>query len=394
MFKEILKLLLFFFLRLIPKDKNLLVFGDRAGKRFADNSRYLFLYLSKNYREIRCIWITKEKKIFKYLNNKKLNCVYSNSLKGFYYTLRAKYHLFNFVEEDINKFTTYFSDCILLWHGVLPKKLSIPDKHHQKNFANKNLDKFLIYPNKLMAQNILNHFIDKKYELFVSGLPRNILLNSSENNDDEDYYRTDDENKFLKEIKKKNRKIIGYFPTWREDGLELFRDIKNFDQLEEFNEILKKNNLSILIKKHMNSEKKDSHRFYNANIEKIYEYMKSLSNFEFVEYDFDLNSILKCCDILISDYSGVIFDYLLLDRPIIIYAPDYEDYLKKGFSMDPIKENFCYFAKNFNQLKNLINDYSRNSIYFCEFHKEKREKIKNIIFTENNIEKLIKLIIN
>ena len=144
----------------------------------------------------------------------------------------------------------------------------------------------------------------------------------------------------------------------------------------------------------MNSEKKDSHRFYNANIEKIYEYMKSLSNFEFVEYDFDLNSILKCCDILISDYSGVIFDYLLLDRPIIIYAPDYEDYLKKGFSMDPIKENFCYFAKNFNQLKNLINDYSRNSIYFCEFHKEKREKIKNIIFTENNIEKLIKLIIN
>ena len=132
MFKEILKLLLFFFLRLIPKDKNLLVFGDRAGKRFADNSRYLFLYLSKNYREIKCIWVTKEKKIFEYLNNKKLNCVYSNSLKGFYYTLRAKYHLFNFVEEDINKFTTYFSDCILLWHGVLPKKLSIPDKHHQK----------------------------------------------------------------------------------------------------------------------------------------------------------------------------------------------------------------------------------------------------------------------
>ena len=33
MFKEILKLLLFFFLRLIPKDKNLLVFGDRDGKR-------------------------------------------------------------------------------------------------------------------------------------------------------------------------------------------------------------------------------------------------------------------------------------------------------------------------------------------------------------------------
>ena len=124
--------------------------------------------MSKNYKEIKCIWITREKKIFEYLNNKKLNCVYSNSLKGFYYTLRAKYHLFNFVEEDINKFTTYFSDSILLWHGVLPKKLSIPKKHHKKSFINKNLTKYIIYPNKFMAINILDHFIDKKYDLFIS----------------------------------------------------------------------------------------------------------------------------------------------------------------------------------------------------------------------------------
>ena len=133
--------------------------------------------MSKNYKEIKCIWITREKKIFEYLNNKKLNCVYSNSLKGFYYTLRAKYHLFNFVEEDINKFTTYFSDSILLWHGVLPKKLSIFKQNHKKSFINKNLTKYIIYPNKFMAINILDHFIDKKYDLFISGLPRNISLN-------------------------------------------------------------------------------------------------------------------------------------------------------------------------------------------------------------------------
>ena len=97
-----------------------------------------------------------------------------SSLKGFYYSLRAKYHLFNFVEDDINRPITYFSNSILLWHGVLPKKLSTPTKHRQKNFVNKNLIKFLIYPNKLMAQNILDHFIDKKYELFISG-SRNIF---------------------------------------------------------------------------------------------------------------------------------------------------------------------------------------------------------------------------
>ncbi len=392
MLKEILKLFIFFLFKLIPKNKKILVFGDRAGRRFADNSRYLFLYMSKNFKEFNCIWITKEKSIHDYLYSKNLKCFYSNSFKGIYYSLRAKYHLFNFVEDDINRLITYFSDSILLWHGVLPKKLGIPKKYNQKNYVNKNLIKFLIYPNKMMAQNILDHFIDKKYDLFISGLPRNILLDSIENNDLDDYYRTDNEIKFLKEIKKKKTKILGYFPTWRQDGIELFRDIKNFDQLKELNEILKKNNLSILVKKHMNSEKKDSHRLYNADIEKIYEYIKSLSNFEFADYDFDLNSILKCCDVLISDYSGVIFDYLMLDRPIIIYAPDYEDYLKKGFTKDPIKENFCYSAKNFEILKALINDYSKNTKNFQNFHKTRRNEIKDIVFNENNIEKLIKQI--
>ena len=62
--------------------------------------------------------------------------------------------------------------------------------------------------------------------------------------------------------------------------------------------------------------------------------------------------------------------------------------------MDPTKENFCYFAKNFNQLQNLINNYSRNNKDFNDSHKKNREKIKNTVFTENNIEKLIKLIAN
>ena len=390
MFKKILKLLIFFTLKLIPKNKKILVFGDRAGRRFADNSRYLFLYMSKNFKDFNCVWITKERSIYEYLNNNNLICFYSNSLQGIYYSLRAKYHLFNFVEDDINRVITYFSDSILLWHGVLPKKLNVPKNYNKKSYINNKLIKYLIYPNESMAKNILDHFPDKKYKLFLSGLPRNISLNSKE--PEANHYRTKNEIEFLDNIKKENKKIIGYFPTWREDGLELFRDIKNFGQLKEFNEILVKKNYIILIKKHMNSEKKDKHRYYNNNIEKIYEYMKSLSNFKFVDYDFDLNSILNVCDILISDYSGVIFDYLFLDRPIIIYSPDYEYYLKKGFNMDPTKENFCHLAGNFEELINLINESNKDFESFSKKHSENRKVVKNKIFGNNNIEKLMELI--
>ena len=63
MLKDLIKIFLFLIIRIIPKNKKLLVFGDRAGRRLADNSRYLFFYLNKHHKEFQCIWITKDKKI-------------------------------------------------------------------------------------------------------------------------------------------------------------------------------------------------------------------------------------------------------------------------------------------------------------------------------------------
>lgn len=44
------------------------------------------------------------------------------------------------------------------------------------------------------------------------------------------------------------------------------------------------------------------------------------------------DELLVCADILITDYSSVFFEYLLLDRPIIFFAPDYGVYANsRGF---------------------------------------------------------------
>lgn len=44
------------------------------------------------------------------------------------------------------------------------------------------------------------------------------------------------------------------------------------------------------------------------------------------------DELLVCADILITDYSSVFFEYLLFDRPIIFFAPDYRAYGKgRGF---------------------------------------------------------------
>ncbi|MCM1081963.1 MAG: CDP-glycerol glycerophosphotransferase family protein [Clostridium sp.] len=45
--------------------------------------------------------------------------------------------------------------------------------------------------------------------------------------------------------------------------------------------------------------------------------------------------LLVCADVLITDYSSIFFEYLLLDRPIVFFAPDYEAYERdRGFYLD------------------------------------------------------------
>ncbi|MBD5097496.1 MAG: hypothetical protein HDT40_11025 [Lachnospiraceae bacterium] len=47
------------------------------------------------------------------------------------------------------------------------------------------------------------------------------------------------------------------------------------------------------------------------------------------------SELLVCADVLITDYSSIFFEYLLLDRPIVFFAPDYEVYARdRGFYLD------------------------------------------------------------
>lgn len=371
MIKEFLKLALFFIIRIIPKKKNLLVFGDRAGLRFADNSRHLFIYINEYHKEFRPIWITKRKRIYNFLRKQGYEVYYSNSLKGIYFCLVANWHLYNFVENDINENITKFSKCILLWHGVLPKK--VKKIEHKDNFINnyifKRLIKFFVYPSERLALGLLKRFPKFKYELLISNLPRNAVLENNTIN-----FHTDNEKELVNKIDLSKKKIYGYFPTWREDGIEIFRDVKNLKKLDELDNILKKTNSIILLKKHMNSEKKDGDRRYNPEIEKKIEKLNTYKSFIFADYDTDLNSILNKCDYLISDYSGVIFDFLYLNKPIILYVPDYEDFLvNNGFELNPVESKISKVASNIDELIELIG----------------KNEIKNNVDDEINENKLI-----
>ena len=51
---------------LVPKRRNIWIFGAWYGQRYADNSKYL----NRFYPEINALWITRSKKILESLINK------------------------------------------------------------------------------------------------------------------------------------------------------------------------------------------------------------------------------------------------------------------------------------------------------------------------------------
>tara|TARA_A100000164_G_C21915205_1_gene777888 strand:+ start:995 stop:2233 length:1239 start_codon:yes stop_codon:yes gene_type:complete len=406
-FSYIINSLFFLLSILIPKKKNLIIFGCRTGRRYADNSRYLFLYLNKFYKKkFNCVWITREKKVLNIIRKQGFKCYYINSLKGCLLSLIANWTIFDTSPLDVNSFLSKFSKNIHLWHGILIKRISAKKYKNVYNFKIYKIlnrltsffyPKYFCYPNYKFSYQIIDHYPINMYKLLLSNQPRNIMLLNSINNEELNIFRTKKEQNLYNKIKKTKKKIIGYFPTWRNDNEnELFPGLKNLDQLKKLNNILKKNNYLLLIKKHSNSYKQDKHRLYNYSPEmsKVWKNISKYKNFLSIDYDIDLNSILSNCDILISDYSGVIMDFLLLDKPIFLYTPDIKKYKKKtGLLFDYNKIKIGPIINNYPQLLKTTALYLKNTEHSDKKYRKKRNIFKNQIFkTDEPFKNIIKVL--
>lgn len=122
-----------------------------------------------------------------------------------------------------------------------------------------------------------------------------------------------------------NCKIILYAPTHREN--EVFnKDFLNkiLSEFDFLDDKLEKKGIKILFRPH----------YFVSNLEKR---IKKYKNIFYAGFDIykDVRPFLLGCDSLITDYSSIFIDYLLLKKPIIFYIPDIEEYKKlRGLAID------------------------------------------------------------
>lgn len=215
-----------------------------------------------------------------------------------------------------------------------------------------------------------------KYQ--VTGAPRNDLLSKN--------YRSWFAKLFESNLDGQN--LIMFTPTFRSsqfnpthnEGDRNWGNLFGFEEFnqEEFESYLEEKKIYLIVKLHWVEETIVKEQIENFNSNRI----KLLTEDEICASGLDLYELLSSIDLLITDYSSIYFDYLLLDRPVLFTPVDLKTYEKKrGFLLEPY-ETWTPGPKvtSQNQLQVELSKLLSDRDYYLT----ERNWIKNIIHTHTD----------
>jgi len=213
------------------------------------------------------------------------------------------------------------------WHGFPIKTLGELEKYgtDQNENINNGTDYMFSYSDTYSYIMSSVFKVDIK-KFVVTGMPRNDLLVTP--NSREHLER-------IFNISMKHKKLFFYVPTFRRRNDKETREgtnvIADQEELQKLNHLMQEVNGYLILKKHP----VEGDEFNSESFDNIF----YLDDEALQRHDLDFYEILGSCDVLITDYSSVYFDFLLLDKPIVFWVKDYNEYSQqRGFLFDPVEE--------------------------------------------------------
>ncbi|KIL49359.1 glycero-phosphotransferase [Jeotgalibacillus soli] len=260
------------------------------------------------------------------------------SLRYFYELCTAKVIITNFRTTDLYKKrkNQYY---IQTWHSSLRLKQIEKDAEealppHYVQMAKKDSVKCdLLLSGCQYSTEIFKRSFWYNGEIFEHGTPRNdVLFQGDRGGKNEVYHR-------LKISPEK--KIVLYAPTFRKNNnLEIYDlDYKNISRDLEAKF---KGEWVVLVKLHPHLISKSSQLIYGENVMDV------------TSYD-DIQELLMIADVLISDYSSLMFDFAITKRPCFLYVPDVKEYIsqERKLYFDLMELPFISAANNQELLKKI-----------------------------------------
>ena len=312
-------------LRRVSRDQRLVVMGSPSG-RFADNSAHLFLYLSDDFdRQISPVWISGSVAVVRRLRAHGYAAELKWSWSGVRTCLRAGTYIYSAYRSDISQWLSSGATHVCLWHGIPIKRilLDLPSTRvgggrfarFQRAAQEPSPDLLLSSTKHVTRESLVHAFGVPEERCWELGYPRNDHLLNAPREPHPALLASRTE---LDRIQRATF-VVGLFLTWRDDEATDLVDPQLVNQLAA---LCAQHGGLLVYKAHYNVAP--------AHVDP--------AMCVHLRPDVDLNAYLGYCDVLITDYSSVALDFLLLARPILYFMPDLERYDEnRGFYIDPLR---------------------------------------------------------
>ena len=299
-------------LRWLPVKRNKIVLDNFHGFGYGDSPKYIVEEIIRRKLPYDLVWLVADMNMEFPPEVRKVKI---QSVRASYELSTARIIISNVkVALPYQKKLSQFY--IQTWHGSMAFKAIEADaqdklkpNYLKETKADSKLINLFLSSNSIQTQEIQTCFWYDG-EIFECGSPRNDML----------YKPQGYQEKIKAQLGIIGKKLVLYAPTFRDDHR---KDVFNLD-LDRLKTNLDKhfgNDWHILVRLHPN--------VMNKNLFENKSYITDVSLYP------DMQELLLISDVLITDYSTIIYDMAIMRKVILLYAPDLEDY-KTNRGLKPV----------------------------------------------------------
>ena len=330
-FREVFYFIILPFDFIFPKRKDYWLFATHPNYPWGDNLRTVFDHCIED-PDISPIILCNDKKLFSYLRDLYSGCkiviVSRYTPKGIYYYMRSRVIFIGYTNKDLYTMLLPHMRHIIvnLWHGIPIKAISLAQakfRGKQRKVLNPHYNQcdYLISTSHVDRSAMSASMMHNHNDVWVTGLPRFDLLDPAFKLPKD---LQNEEDRLSKELE--GKKLLLYAPTFR-DWDDVNNPLSETSHMLKLSELAQKNGYKLGLRLHPFDRALKlpgspdiidcgSHKYGNSQI------------------------ILRGTDILITDYSSIWTDYLLLDKPVIGFCFDYDKYIDGRSMMYDLEKVF------------------------------------------------------
>lgn len=311
-------------------DQKLIVF--HSSPDFSDNPRALYDYVV-DHTDYVPFWVISDERAFETLSAKGIPCGYEKDAATQEKIATARYLVSSSFEFAYGKKRGQIH--VSAWHGFGPKVVGFFDS------ATTSVDVFEALDAATTQSDIIA-VPSRSSQIITSGMfaidPRKALITGFARND---YLFTENGRKCLEtlfggDLVEGDASFVFYLPTMRRglkaEGAQFEQNVFNYQDYDpaEIDAFLESHNAYIVGKLHF-----ADNDLVGVDGRQLPRRMLFLRNEDLVEKQLTIYHLLNGFNALITDYSSVYADFLLLDRPIVFSCPDFDEYRDdRGFIAD------------------------------------------------------------